>query len=697
MTAIKNLLFTLIFFVSVAQAQLIQFRDDFEDVRNGWGWTTIDSPDQSCFKVGDKLQIKNKVDTHPAFFMSSHWMNLDKDYSFEMEFTLETGRVLAFVWGSDAFGLDYNSVLMSNEEVLIESWKHGDEKILYKEKNNGVFKLRESTSLIIKKRAGNTIIQLNGKDLGLVPSGLDNNGAFLGFELLLQSSLTLSKFDLTYYPKSSEGINLVGHSELKFDKESLGKSINSKVDEINPIISADGLELYYTHSDHSSINLDEYEDNVYSSHVFGGSWLKGKNLGEPVNNSAYNDVVSVLPDGNEVIVKGQYAKYKTGEIPLYSTHKIKGGWSTPKRIKTEKLTTKADHVSNCMSPSHDVIISSLKLSGSRGLDLFVSKRLPDGSYDEPKSMGVVLNSEGDEETPFIAADNQTLYFSSDGHPGFGSHDVFISHRLDDSWTSWSKPENLGANLNTPDWDAYYSVCASGEYAYMVSYTNSLGGADIFRTKLPEEAKPQPVVIIFGKVINKKTKEPVEAEIHYFDITQNKEVGVAISNPEDGSYKIVLPKGIEYGFVAEKKGFYSIGEHFDMTEVDRYLELEKTLFLAPIEQGQSIVLNNIFFETNKAKLKKTSYFELDRLIDLMNDIPTLVIEIDGHCDDQGSKEHNQKLSEDRALAVFNYVVSKGVIASRVEVKGFGETKPIGDNRTEEGRQLNRRVEFQVLKK
>lgn len=685
-------------YVSVCLSQQqVQFVDDFKDARNGWGWTELNTPEKVCEREDEVLKLINKSETMPAFFFSSHWMNLEKDYTIEVDFTLKSGSVVAFVWGSDAFGMDYNSILMAEEEFVIESWEKGNENILHKEKNNGRFKAGLSSELKILKRSGNTIIQLNGRDLGRVPSGLNNSGPFLGFELLLKSELHISRFDVTYYPKSKKDINLVGHAELEFEKKSLGLSVNTNVDEINPVISADGTELYYTHSNHVGEDVSLYEDNIYRTYLFGGNWTNGKSLGAPVNTDAFNDIVSVLPDGNEIIVKGQYDKTKSGEIPLYTSHKIKSGWSAPKRLKTQKLTTKADHVSNCMSPSHDVIISSLKQSGSKGLDLYVSKKQKDGTYAVPVSMGEVLNTIGDEETPFIAADNQTLYFSSDGHAGFGSHDIFISHRLDDSWTNWSKPENLGPTLNTPDWDAYYSVCASGEYAYMVSYTNSQGGADVFRMKLPDEAKPQPVVIIFGKVINKKTKAPVEAEIHYFDITKNKEVGMAISNPEDGSYKIVLPKGIEYGFVAEKKGFYSIGEHFDMTEVNSYTELEKTLFLAPIEEGQTIVLNNIFFETDKADLKRTSYGELDRLIDLLNDIPTLIIEIDGHTDNSGSLEYNQKLSEDRAKAVFNYVTKKGIVYSRVKVKGFGETVPLGDNGTEEGRQINRRVEFQVLKR
>lgn len=686
----------LIFLLSISYAQRpVLIKNNFEDLRNGWGWPLFNDNEKAATVKNNEYVIENKIQEQYAYFLSAHLIDYHKDFEIDVILTVNEGTNFSLTWGSDAFGSQYNSLEIKEKDFNISKWKDGTPTLVKKKSSaKGIYSFSQPIHIIIRNVHDAKEININEQQVAFSQELKENFGAFIGFDINGLGKVSISQFNLSYFEKTPQDIQLISKDNENHGKENLGVAVNTKYDELHPVISADGQSLFFNHSVHKGNDPSNFEDNIYFSEVQNNKWKTGSALPSPVNNNSFNDIISVLPDGNEIIVKGIYEN-SSSELSIYSTQKSNSGWTIPKEIIIDDISTTADHISYCMSPDHKVIISSLAMEDHQ-LDLYISKLLPNGHYSKP-TLIEGINTSKDEETPFIAADNKTLYFSSDGHPGYGSHDIFQSKKTGDNWTIWSSPKNMGPEVNTPDWDAYYSVTASGEYAYLVSYSHSTGGADIFRMHIPEEAKPEPVVVIFGKVVNKKTKAPIAAEIHYYDITNNQEMGVAISNPIDGSYKIALPKGIEYGFIAEKTGYYSVGEHFDMTSVNEYLELEKTLYLAPIEEGQTIVLNNIFFETNKATLKRKSHSELDRLIMLMQDIPTLKIEIDGHTDNQGSHDHNIQLSTSRAKSVKEYIVSKDVNPERILMKGFGETQPIADNSTENGRQLNRRVEFKILKR
>ncbi|MBV6485117.1 MAG: hypothetical protein KFKLKKLM_01670 [Flavobacteriales bacterium] len=273
----------------------------------------------------------------------------------------------------------------------------------------------------------------------------------------------------------------------------------------------------------------------------------------------------------------------------------------------------------------------------------------------------------------------------------------MTKRLDDTWTNWSKPVNMGNKINTPDFDAYFSIDASGEYAYFSSAKNSYGKSDVFRIKMPKEAKPDPVVLIYGKVIDQKTNQPIKAKITYEELPSGKQLGTAGTSPEETIYKIVLPFGKNYGFMASSDNYYSVTQNLDLSKLEAYQELEVNLYLAPIQKDEAIRLNNIFFEFGKSVLKEESFPELNRLVKLLTDNPAITIEINGHTDDVGADADNLKLSQERAAAVVTYLTSKKIGSNRLSSNGFGETKPLDDNKTEEGRQLNRRVEFVVKTK
>ena len=270
----------------------------------------------------------------------------------------------------------------------------------------------------------------------------------------------------------------------------------------------------------------------------------------------------------------------------------------------------------------------------------------------------------------------------------------MSRRLDDTWLNWSTPLNLGPEINSPNWDAYFTLPAKGDFAYMVSSENSIGLTDLFRIKLPESAKPTPVILVRGRVLNAKTREPLSAEIIYENPATGKTVGSAISDLNTGEYTIVLAGGSVYGFLAEKKDFYAVSDFIDLTQTKVYDEITRDLLLSPIEKGESIRLNNVFFDTDKSILREESTAELQRLIRFLQANSEISIQLEGHTDSQGNAEYNLHLSNDRAKAVMTYLIENGIEASRLKSKGFGKNNPVATNETPEGRQLNRRVEFRI---
>jgi len=515
------------------------------------------------------------------------------------------------------------------------------------------------------------------------------------FLFILLNSLFLNQIS-----SQDKGINFVkGLPKEKIEKVNLGKNINSKYSEYVPVISPDGKILYlFVHGDFENIG----EGDIWFSKKIGKvDWTKRKNIGPALNNEASNFVISVSPDNNTLFLSRRYKK--KGGIVLDNgkgfslTHRIKGGWSVPIDVKVRDFKNKNKYGEFCMSNDQKTLIHAIEMNDTHGdQDLYVSFRLTNGEWSKPKNLGKNINTKGAENSPFLASDGVTIYFSTNGLPGYGKNDIFLSRRLDDSWTNWSEPENLGPSVNTPDFDAYFTIPASGDFAYLVSGENSLGKADIWRIKLPGVLKPRPVVLVYGKVLNSETKEPVEANITYRLLETNEEVGIANSSPEDGTYKIILPAGTIYSFMASKKGIITVSENIDLKEIKQYKEIERNLYLTPIKIGSTVHLNNLFFVTGKSEINDWSYPELLRLIDLLKEHETMEIEIAGHTDNVGSDKVNNKLSLERANAVKAYIISKGIDEKRLTAKGYGKTKPYVSNKTTEGRKKNRRVDFTILK-
>ncbi len=485
--------------------------------------------------------------------------------------------------------------------------------------------------------------------------------------------------------------------------ENLGPNVNTEYADVVDAISPDGNTLYFSRNGYPGNvgGADAGSDIYVSTRQADGTWSVAQNIGAPLNNKGQNFVNSVTPDGNTLLIGNLYDELgEPAGRGISVTHRTATGWSVPEEVEIENWYNNSRFNEFCFSPDGKAILCAAKRDDTYGAkDLYVAFRRDDGTYSEPKNLGPDVNTIGDETGPFLAADGATLYYSTNGISGYGNCDLFVTRRLDETWTHWSPPENLGPQINTPKFDAYYVVPASGDVAYYSSSNNATGGKepDIFRISLPAGAKPKPVVLVSGRVFNAKTKEPIAAVIKYETLADGNEVGRARSTPTDGAYKIALPSGGNYGFRAEAPGFVSVSENLNTGDVAAYKEVTKDLYLAPIEVGQTIRVNNIFFDFAKAELKEESFVELNRVVRFLGDNPTIEILLAGHTDNVGGVAGNAALSENRVRAVADYLVAHGVKKRRLTMRGFGESKPVASNDTEEGRALNRRVEFTIVKK
>ncbi len=479
-------------------------------------------------------------------------------------------------------------------------------------------------------------------------------------------------------------------------RENLGSAINSQYDEIAPVISPDGKTLYFCRDSHPKNMGKKHLQDIWVSYLQSdGTWSEAKNIGKPLNTDDENFVNSVSPDGNVLLLGNTYKKKGDG-FSLSFRHGDK--WSNPEKIPIKNYYNNSKFASAYLSNNEKVLLMGLERNDSKGdVDLYVSFLGDDDIWTEPMNLGPTINTTKYDDAPFLAADGLTMFFASKGHGGLGGSDIFMSRRLDKSWKKWTKPENIGKPFNTDGDDISFFIPADGEYGYFSSTEGSMGKQDIFRATLPDKFKPKPVIMIDGKVINAKTKEPIDATVHYETLPDGEEVGVARTNPETGEYKIVLPTGYKYGYRAEAKGFISINKNIDATKSKAYSEVQQDLQLVPIEEGQNAVMNNLFFDFNKTKLNSDSYPELNRLVKLMNQYPKMKIEVAGYTDNVGGDEYNLKLSENRAKSVAEFIISKGISKNRITSKGYGKSDPVADNSTEDGRHLNRRVELIIVSK
>jgi outer membrane protein OmpA-like peptidoglycan-associated protein len=476
-------------------------------------------------------------------------------------------------------------------------------------------------------------------------------------------------------------------TNYKFEPRNLGDSINTEVSEYFPTITIDGNTLIFTR------RVNHINEDFYESHKTDTTWSKAISLPGNINTNYNEGAQNISQDGQWLIFTGCDFPEGHGSCDLYISYLTADGWSTPENLG-DSINTEFWESSPSLSPDKkDLYFASRQPDGYGNSDLYVSHRLLNGQWSSPVNLGPTINTIGNEAAPFIHADNQTLYFTSDGHPGYGGDDLFVTRKQPDG--TWSKPENLGYPINTIENEGSLVIAADGKTAYYASdRADSRGGLDLYTFELREDIRPAKTLWVKGRVFDSTTRKGLPSSVVLTDLA-TRQVISNLQTDATGNYLITLPEGRNYAFEVKRRGYLFFSENFSLTGSAGDTAYHIDIPLQPITAGALVVLKNIFFDPNKFDLKPESGAELDEIVQLLKDNPTVKIQINGHTDNSGKPADNIKLSEDRAKSVTSYLISKGIVPARLSSKGWGDTQPIADNSTPEGRARNRRTELKIL--
>ncbi|MBK9760502.1 MAG: PD40 domain-containing protein [Flavobacteriales bacterium] len=490
---------------------------------------------------------------------------------------------------------------------------------------------------------------------------------------------------------------------VPFSPKNLGKNVNTKDPEYYPCITADNATLLFTRRvEDPSVPYGMQED-FYVSDRTDSVWSTARTI--PSVDTRENEGAGTLsPDGRFIIftkcagVDGSYGDgiRGAGSCDLFISRRIGERWTKPDNLGTPVNSRNWESQPSLASDGKTLYFVRATQAGDglKGMDIYVSTLGDDGAFGKPEPLGKSINTPFQEESVQIHPDGRTLYFSSDGHPGMGGLDIFVSRMKADG--AWGEPENLGYPINTSGDENSVLVGSNGEVAYFASdRPGGMGDLDLYEFSLPESARASAVNYIHGKVTDKSNGKPVEADVQLIDLATEKLATAAYSDPKTGEFLVCLPVGRDYALNASAEGYLFFSQNYGIAKGSKEKPFVLDVPLSPITAGSTIALRNIFFNTASAEILPASNTELDILLRLMKGNPTMRIEVGGHTDNVGADAENQKLSEQRAQAVAKFITGYGIDVARVTSKGYGEAKPLGSNETEEGRAQNRRTEITVL--
>lgn len=483
---------------------------------------------------------------------------------------------------------------------------------------------------------------------------------------------------------------------VPFSPLNMGEGINSEFSEYYFSFSVDQKTMIFTRDIKDSRATFGHQEDFFLSNSKDGVWTKATQLGAPVNTADNEGAPSMSADGRYVIFTACNRSDGSGGCDLYlSACSENNVWSKPVNLGSPINTGVWESQPSFSSDGRTLYFSrAVKAFGTSNTDIFYSYFQDDYTWSEPVSVGSNINTTGNEESVFIHPDNQTLYFSSDGHTGMGGLDIYMSRKQEDG--RWGPPVNLGYPINTCSDEKSLVVSADGLKGYFSSErAGGFGGLDIYEFSLYEAVRPVLTNYVKARVKDINTQLPLAAEFEIIDVESGK---VVVKNKTDkirGEFLACLPAGKIYMLNVSKENYLFYSGSFDVRESkDKQEAFVMDVALQPIGKGQSVTLKNVFFDTDKYDLKPESYSELSKLVSFLNSNPAMSIEIGGHTDNTGDKIKNQVLSENRAKAVMDYLISKKIAPSRLTSKGYGDTKPVADNKTTEGKAANRRTAFTV---
>ncbi|WKN41939.1 OmpA family protein [Tunicatimonas pelagia] len=481
------------------------------------------------------------------------------------------------------------------------------------------------------------------------------------------------------------------------------KKLNSDNQDYAPLITSDGKSLIFTSRREGSTGGkkaydDNYYEDIYIVRRNKGDWLIPEKISTNINTHYHECGAAISPDGKTLFI---YVDEGDGDI-YFSTYQNKE-WSVPLPVSQYVNSPYRELSVSVNQAGDELYFSSNRPGGFGGFDLYVSRKDRRGEWGPPENLGPKINTEADEDAPFIHPSGKSLFFSSKGHMGMGGYDIFQSRKYQGKW---STPINMGYPINTAQDDIYFVTSADNALGYYATAReDGMGGNDLYVINMkPKKAAPKPVAAapvknttyFIGKVTDAGSGNPVAAELILSDNRKNIIIDRQYSDPSTGEFKISIPEGENFGLIVEAEGYLFYSTNFGADQLKGRKEIKRAIQLDKAVVGSVTILKNIFFDTGKASIKQESISELDRVHELLKANPNLKIQINGHTDNVGEADYNQKLSEQRAKAVASYLLQYGTTEAQVVAKGFGETRPLVSNDDEfGGREINRRTEIEIL--
>lgn len=478
---------------------------------------------------------------------------------------------------------------------------------------------------------------------------------------------------------------------IPFSPQNPGPAINSIYDEYFPRLTADQQTIIFTRK------KDNRENFFESSRDSSGNWQEATLLKGQINSDLYNEGAHCIsPDGKYLFFTGCNRPDGLGSCDIYVARREDDRWGTPHNLGAPINTRGWEAQPALAADGRTLYFVSNRPGGEGGYDIWKTSLKTDGQWEEPRNLGPAINTPYDESSPYIHADNRTLYFASNGWPGLGNKDIFKSRM--DSGGHWEQPVNLGFPVNDHHEQSALTVSMNGTQAFFSTRRpeDAVGGLDIYAFQLGEQLRPDPVAYLKGIIMDAESDEPVQAVVTVTDVGSNRTVYKEQADYEDGTFLAPLPFGKTYALHINQPGYLFFSESYPLDDSARINDAyEIRILLSRISVGKSETLNNVFFDTDRYTLLPESKSDLDQLVNFLNLNEHVRVEIGGHTDNTGKEAYNQQLSEKRAEAVYNYLIDAGISVSRLTFRGYGQAQPIATNDTPEGRGLNRRTDFKIV--
>jgi len=523
--------------------------------------------------------------------------------------------------------------------------------------------------------------------LGNYQNALDYLNRFLDAEILNKPKIELAQF----WKRNAEfGLRNIKNNS-QFQPHKLNDSLNRFKMQYFPVLTADEQQMIFTRRLGAGQNDDE--NLVISTRKPNGDWGLPVSISPNINTDDNEGTCTISADGRQLIFTSCLGRKGYGSCDLFQSKKIGDEWTVPVNMGAQINSAAWESQPSLSADGRIIYFVSDRRGGQGGRDLYFSYQTDDGKWTKAENMGPLVNTGYDEFSPFIHSNGRTLYFASDGRPGFGGYDIYKTEKESNQWI---EPVNFGYPVNDHEDQFSLFVTADGERGYYShEEARQLNATKIYEITVPEDLRPKLVSnVVKGIVWDKQTKKPLKSKIELFNIQKNELVSRVNSDSVNGSYLMVLTQGADYALYVSAEGylFKNLNFNYENEAVPKPVIID--IDLEKANAGASIVLNNIFFEYDKYELQEKSITELDRIVQFLTDNPRIRVEISGHTDNKGSDVYNIQLSQKRAQSVADYLVTKGLDAKRLKQTGYGSHKPISPNDTEDNRKINRRIEFRI---